>query len=70
MNAIHEFLAGLRYPALLKFTLTLLLIDLVIPDLIPFIDELLLLALSILFARWKRPANPDAPQDKLPPPRG
>jgi hypothetical protein len=51
----------LRYPRLLALTATLFLADLVIPDLIPFVDEILLgLATAVLAARRRTtpPADP------------
>jgi hypothetical protein len=49
-----RFAAGLRFPTLFWITLGLFLIDLVTPDLVPFVDELLLGLLALLFANLKR----------------
>jgi hypothetical protein len=42
-----------RFPTLFFITGGLFLVDLVIPDLVPFIDELLLGMATIILARWK-----------------
>ena len=39
---VTRFAAGLRYPTLFKVAGTLLLVDFFVPDLIPFVDEILL----------------------------
>jgi hypothetical protein len=50
--------AGLRFPTLFWITAGLFLLDLVIPDLVPFADELLLGLLTVLFASLKRRGVP------------
>jgi len=50
-------LAQLRFKNLFLLTATLLLIDLVIPDFIPFVDEILLGLLTMLFWSWRRPSD-------------
>jgi hypothetical protein len=52
---VRSLLGDLRFPQLFLVTLALFLVDLVIPDLIPFLDEILLGLASLLFASWKRP---------------
>ena len=47
-SLISRFASKLKYPQLFFVTLTLFLIDLVVPDLFPFIDEILLGLLTIL----------------------
>ncbi|QQP97630.1 DUF6116 family protein [Lysobacter enzymogenes] len=61
------FLGRLSYPRLFLITAGLFALDLVIPDFIPFIDELLLGLGTLLLANWKnrkQPATiePPAPQ--------
>jgi hypothetical protein len=54
---LHRFLAyaqGLRFPTLFAFTAALFLFDLMIPDFVPFVDELLLGGLTVLFGTWKQ----------------
>lgn len=48
-------LAGrLRFPQLFLLTLAIFVFDLLIPDAIPFVDELLLGLLALLFGSWRR----------------
>ncbi|HLF61046.1 MAG TPA: DUF6116 family protein [Acidimicrobiia bacterium] len=42
-----------RFPTLLVITGSLFILDLVVPDLIPFVDELLLGLATLILARWK-----------------
>jgi hypothetical protein len=42
-----------RFPTLLLFTGGLFALDLVVPDFIPFIDELLLGLATLILSRWK-----------------
>ena len=44
----------LRFPKLLAITVVLFLADLVIPDLIPFVDELLLGLVALILASIKQ----------------
>ncbi len=43
----------LRYPTLFKLTAALFAVTLVVPDPIPFVDELLLGMGTLLLANWK-----------------
>jgi hypothetical protein len=52
-DRILRFAAGLRFPRLLAFTAALFILDLIIPDMIPFADEILLGLLSLLLASLK-----------------
>jgi Family of unknown function (DUF6116) len=51
---LMRFAAGLRFPWLFLLTLVLFLVDLVVPDLIPFADEILLGLLALLLGNIKR----------------
>lgn len=53
LNRLMRFAAGPRFPKLLAFTAALFLLDLIIPDMIPFADEILLGLLSLLLASLK-----------------
>jgi hypothetical protein len=57
--SLLKFADGLRFRQLFLFTATLFFIDLLVPDFIPFIDELLLGLLTLLLAAWrkKKPAG-------------
>ncbi len=50
---IARFLASLATPRLFLLAATLLGLDLLIPDFVPFADEILLALLTLLFARRK-----------------
>ncbi len=50
-------LRSLRFPVLALVTGVLFLLTLVIPDPIPFVDELLLGLMTLLFANWKQRRN-------------
>jgi hypothetical protein len=41
-NVVTRFAAGLRFPTLFKIVAALFVLDLVVPDVIPFCDEILL----------------------------
>jgi hypothetical protein len=51
---ILAYLARLRFRNLFLVTASIFLVDVLVPDLIPFVDELLFGALTLLFAAWKR----------------
>ncbi len=52
---IHKLLGGLnlRFPGVFALLAVVFLFDLVVPDLIPFVDEIILALLTMLFALWK-----------------
>lgn len=54
-----RFLGRLSYPRLFALTAALFAIDLVIPDVIPLADELLLGLGTLLLANWKKRKEPD-----------
>lgn len=47
-------LARLRYPQLFVLAASLFLADLLIPDAIPFLDEILLGILTLLVSQWPK----------------
>ncbi len=51
---VARFAGRLRFPQLFAFTGTLFLLDLLIPDLIPFMDEMMLGLLTLLLGMWRR----------------
>lgn len=69
-DLILRFARRLRFPWLFLLTAVLFAIDLVVPDLIPFADEILLGLLTLLFGFWRQRrqeriearATPDAPR--------
>ena len=70
-DVIRRFASDLRFPQLFFLLLILFLVDLVIPDPIPFIDEIILGVLAVLFGMWKdRTKSIEEPQVKDVTPRG
>ena len=53
-NFSLQYAARLRYPKLLALALVLFIADLIIPDFIPFADEILLGVISLLLAGLKK----------------
>ena len=51
---VAQFASRLRFPQLFAFTGTLFLLDMLIPDLIPFIDEMMLGLLTIMLGMWRK----------------
>ena len=64
-RVIGSVTSRLKFPQLLAVTAGLFLLDLLIPDLIPFADEILLGLATALFALWREPVPP--PMDEKPP---
>ncbi len=62
---IARFLPRLRFPWLFLLLATLFLADLVVPDLLPFVDEAMLGLLTVLVGAWKTRNEP--PEEPLPP---
>lgn len=57
------FVGKLSFPRLFVFSAILFVIDLVVPDFIPFADELLLGLGTLLLANWKKRKAPQPAQD-------
>ena len=55
VEQILRRLGELRFKNLAVITAALLLIDLAVPDFVPFIDEILLGILTMMFWSWRRP---------------
>lgn len=58
---LMQYAAKLRYPKLLALTVGLFLLDLFIPDLVPWVDEILLALISLLLAGFKQRRTNDSP---------
>ena len=52
------YLAKLRFPALFAITAVLFILDFFIPDVIPFIDAIMLAVSAALLGRWKKRKEP------------
>ena len=60
---VKNWFEGLRFPVLVLLTGALFLVNVFIPDVLPFVDEALLALLAILLSRLKRrPAGGEAKQ--------
>jgi hypothetical protein len=69
--AVERLVSGMRFPHLFLATALIFVADLLIPDLIPLADELLLGLFTVLLGSWRaRTADPAAPEikDVTPPP--
>ena len=52
--------SGLRYPYLFLLTAAVFIVDVVVPDIIPFADEILIGMATLILARFKKkPQDPD-----------
>jgi hypothetical protein len=49
---------NLRFPVLVILLAVVTALDIVVPDFVPFVDELGLLLLTLLFSRWKHRKTP------------
>ena len=56
--SIMGFLSKLSFPRLFAVTAALFAIDLVVPDMIPFADELLLGLGTLILASWRKRKSP------------
>ena len=59
---LFNFFSRLSYPRLFALTAALFAFDVVIPDFVPFADELLLGLGTLLLANWKKRKDPDPVQ--------
>jgi len=57
------YLARLRFPVLFAIAAVLFILDFVIPDAIPFVDEILLGLGAALLGNWKKRKDPNPPND-------
>ena len=51
----------LRYPTLFKLTAALFAISVLLPDPLPFVEEIMLGLGTLLLANWKRRKDPEVP---------
>ena len=64
---VQRLLPRLRYPQLFLALAALLLVDLVLPDPVPLLDELLLATLTFIAASLRRRREEPPPRDVTPP---
>lgn len=69
VRLIEKLIPGIRYPWLLLMLGGLFVIDLVVPDPLPLLDEVVLAALTVLAASWRgrRDEHRPPPRDVTPP---
>jgi hypothetical protein len=58
LGPLMRWLGRLSYPRLFLLTAALFVGDVLIPDFIPFVDEILLGLGTLLLANWKNRRNP------------
>ena len=58
LGPLLAYAGRLRFPTLFLVTLVLFFVDLVVPDLVPFADEILLGLGALLLSAWKKPTLP------------
>lgn len=63
---VTRFASGLRFPALFGLVAGLFVLDLLVPDLVPFVDEVLLALGTLLVGslRKRRNGEPPAPTEQ------
>jgi|JI71714BRNA_FD_contig_123_71328_length_5956_multi_7_in_2_out_0_3 hypothetical protein len=68
LKPLLDWAARLERPRLLALTAALFLVNLLIPDFLPFIDEILLALATLVLASRKKPDPPTIPPPPGPPP--
>lgn len=59
LGPLLAYAARLRFPTLFLIAMTLFVVDVVVPDVVPFADEILLGLGTLLLSSWKkRPVAP------------
>jgi hypothetical protein len=56
-----RYAARLRFPTLFALVFTLFCFDLLVPDVLPFVDEILLGLLSLMLGNLRGPETPSGP---------
>ena len=65
IGLLLRFASGLRFPVLFAVTALLFVVDLIVPDVIPFVDEILLGLLTLILAsRRDRTLSSDGSSDQ------
>lgn len=55
--------AGLRFPIVFALTFAIFILNVFLPDVIPFVDEIILGLVAILLANWKKRPVAQAEKD-------
>ncbi len=58
IGGLSRFFTRLRAPVLFSIIALLFVFDLLVPDFVPFIDEILLAAGTVMLSRWKKSPEP------------
>ena len=66
-NVITRLTAGMRFPTMFLIVGGLFLVNLVVPDLIPFYDEILMAMITVLIASIRKPGHTLDPADDAAP---
>ena len=66
-NAVGTLASRLRFPNLFFLTAALFVLDVLIPDLIPFVDEILLALFTVMFGMWKSQTEAKPPTKDVTP---
>ena len=69
LGPVLGFFSKLSFPRLFALTAALFAIDLVVPDLVPFVDELLLGLGTLLLANFRKRKDPGAIEPPVEPRR-
>ena len=64
LDRLMRYASTLRFPRLLAVTAALFVIDLFFPDVVPFVDEILLGLISLLLASLKKRGSPMSCKDE------
>lgn len=70
LKPLIDWAARLERPRLLALTAALFLVNLLIPDFLPFVDEILLALATLVLASRKKPEPPEPPSMPGSPPAG
>jgi len=62
LKRARGYLESLRFPVLAILTAVALAVDLLIPDMVPWIDEIALLALTVLLGRIRHSRKAEGPE--------
>lgn len=55
LRPVRRFLERRRFPTLLLIAVALLAINIVVPDPLPFVDEILMLIATLIIAGFRKP---------------
>ena len=63
ISRMSGYLESLRFPWLMLLAALLFFVNLLIPDALPFVDEILLALVAVILGRLKRKPKPEETQD-------